>query len=141
MRRAKLVLAVAAVIVAMLVAFSGPAIAQNRHHHFFHNNGVFQDSDQDADSGDIDQSVDVSQTGDNSNQCVGISGVANTGNPQSQFSATQFDDFGDNPFFFDDFGFFTNDDFEFDDSGATLDVSGSPTTSCDQQVNQAAAAG
>src|ERR671916_3337502 len=42
-----------------------------------------QGVEQDAESGDIDQSFDVSQTGDNSNQCAGIQGPANTGNPQN----------------------------------------------------------
>ncbi len=45
---------------------------------------ITQDFDQEAESGDIDQSFDVSQTGDNSNQTVGIQGVANTGNAQNQ---------------------------------------------------------
>ena len=85
-----------------------------------------QDVEQDAESGDLDQSFDVSQTGDNSNQCAGIQGVANTGNAQNQVGLGLLGG---------DF-----DDFEIDDSGASIDVSGSSDTSCDQQVNQAAAA-
>src|ERR671916_2929361 len=42
-----------------------------------------QDVEQEAESGDVDQSFDVSQTGDNSNQCAGVQGPANTGNPQN----------------------------------------------------------
>jgi hypothetical protein len=137
MRRAKLVLAAAALMVATMVALAAPAIADDHHHHgihfFHHDDFTFGDFEQDADSGDIDQTFDVSQTGDNSNQCVGITGNANTGNAQNQIGVTQFGDFG----FFDG-GF---DDFEFDDSGATLDVSGSSDVSCTQEVNQAAAAG
>ncbi|HEX8258995.1 MAG TPA: hypothetical protein VF558_01745, partial [Rubrobacteraceae bacterium] len=37
---------------------------------------VTQDFEQEAESGDVDQSFDVSGTGDNSNQTVGIQGVA-----------------------------------------------------------------
>jgi hypothetical protein len=44
---------------------------------------ITQDIEQEAESGDIDQDFDVSQTGDNSNQTVGIQGTANTGNAQN----------------------------------------------------------
>jgi hypothetical protein len=105
------------------------------------NNG-FGDFEQEADSGDVAQSFQVINTGENANQCVGITGNANTGNAQNQLGLTQFDAFG-NPFFVDDFGFFHNgfNDFEFDDTGADLTVLGTSTTTCAQQVNQAAAAG
>jgi uncharacterized membrane protein len=105
-----------AALVAMLAVAAMPAIAQ-----------VNQESEQEADSGDVDQSFNVSGEGDNSNQCVGITGNANTCNAQNQLDLIQYgSDAGD---------------FEFDDVGANLDVSGSSTTSCEQQVNQAAAAG
>jgi hypothetical protein len=183
MKRTKLVLAAAALMVAMLVAVAAPAMAKDRnnndrndnHQNGFNvvrhdnfnvfrdfdndddfcdvfdcdfdrfdngfNNG-FQDFEQEADSGDVAQSFQVINTGDNANQCVGITGNANTGNAQNQIGLTQFDGFG-NPFFVDDFGFFHNgfNDFEFDDTGADLTVTGTSTTSCDQEVNQAAAAG
>src|SRR5215207_5805441 len=45
--------------------------------------GINQDVEQEAESGDIEQSFDVSQTGDNSNQTVSTQGVANTGNAQN----------------------------------------------------------
>jgi hypothetical protein len=188
-----------------------------------HNNNNFvpavtQDFEQEAESGDVDQSFDVSGTGDNSNQTVGIQGVANTGNAQNQigvvdaggfgdfdgnndderffFVADDFCDFGDfdgdgicdrldrledrfedrcengdhngdgfcdrledriedledrvdDGFFFvaddfdnDDDRFFVNNgsDFEFEDVGASIELSPTNTTSSDQQVNQAAAA-
>jgi hypothetical protein len=44
---------------------------------------ISQDIEQEAESGDITQNFDVSQTGDNSNQTVGIQGTANTGNAQN----------------------------------------------------------
>jgi hypothetical protein len=55
---------------------------------------VTQDLEQEAESGDVDQSFDVSQTGDNSNQTVGIQGVANTGNAQNQIGVIDADGFG-----------------------------------------------
>jgi hypothetical protein len=111
------------------------------------NNG-FGDLEQDADSGDIVQTFDVSGSGDNSNQCVGITGNANTGNAQNQIGLTDFGGFNgfdnnrfdDNPFFFDGFNG-NSGGFGFDDTGATLDVSGTSTTTCNGEVNQAAAAG
>src|SRR3954465_7047334 len=84
----------------------------------------FQDFEQEADSGDVAQSFQVINTGENANQCVGITGNANTGNAQNQIGLGQF--------------FSDADDFHFDDTGANLTVTGTSTTTCDQQVNQAA---
>ena len=64
--------------------------------------------------------------GDNSNQCVGIQGVANTGNAQNQIGVLQYAS--------------ETDEFEFEEIESSVDVSGTATTTCDQQVNQAAAA-
>jgi len=159
MRRPVSVLIALVVMAAMLVALAAPAFANHRDffdrfdrdrfedcffvdgvlvcdddfdrnffdRHFFDFDGDFaQEVEQDAESGDVSQTFDVSQTGDNSNQCAGIQGVANTGNAQNQVGLGLLGG---------DF-----DDFEIDDSGASIDVSGSSDTSCDQQVNQAAAA-
>src|SRR5918997_705323 len=87
---------------------------------------VSQEFDQQAQSGDVDQSFNVSNTGDNSNQCAGVQGVANTGNAQNQIGVLQYGS--------------TADDFSFEDSGASIEVSPTNATSCDQQVNQAASA-
>jgi hypothetical protein len=87
---------------------------------------VSQDFEQRAESGDVNQSFNVSNTGDNSNQCAGIQGVANTGNAQNQIGVIQYGSEAD--------------DFDFEDSGASITVSPSNTTSCEQQVNQAATA-
>lgn len=65
--------------------------------------------DQDAESGDVTQTYVVSNTGDNSNQCVGGQLVANTGNVQNS-------GFGD----------------------ASIEVSPVSGTTCDQVVNQEA---
>jgi hypothetical protein len=87
---------------------------------------VSQGFDQQAESGDVSQSFNVSNTGDNSNQCAGIQGVANTGNAQNQIGVLQYGSEAD--------------DFSFEDSGSSINVSPSNSTRCDQQVNQAATA-
>jgi hypothetical protein len=92
----------------------------------FFDDGITQETEQSAESGDIDQSFDVSQTGDNSNQCVGVQGVANTGNAQNTINV--FNLGGEDA------------EFEFDEVGSTIDVSPVNTTTCDQEVNQAAVA-
>jgi hypothetical protein len=85
-----------------------------------------QSFEQEAESGDVSQSFNVSNTGDNSNQCAGVQGVANTGNAQNQIGVLQYGSEAD--------------DFSFEDSGASIEVSPVNATSCDQQVNQAASA-
>src|ERR671917_1583560 len=93
---------------------------------FDFDDGLNQDVEQSAESGDVDQSFDVSGTGDNSNQSAGIQGVANTGNAQNQIGITQFGSDAD--------------DFDFDDVGSSIEVSPENRTSSDQEVNQAASA-
>jgi hypothetical protein len=93
---------------------------------FFFGGDGFQDFEQEAESGDVDQSFYVSGTGDNSNQTAGSQGVANTGNAQNQIGITQFDS--------------NADDFEFDDVGSSIDVSPTNTTSSNQEVKQTASA-
>jgi hypothetical protein len=87
---------------------------------------VSQSFDQQAVSGDVNQSFNVSNTGDNSNQCANVQGVANTGNAQNQIGVLQYGSEAD--------------DFSFEDSGASINVSPNSATRCDQQVNQAASA-
>ena len=93
---------------------------------FENGSGVGQEVEQDAESGDVDQSFDVSGGGDNSNQCVGIQGVANTGNAQNLTGVVQYGSEAD--------------DFAFEDVGSSIEVSPENSTTCDQQVNQAASA-
>ena len=104
-----------AALLAMLAVAAIPAIAQ-----------VTQESEQEAESGDLDQSFTVTSSGDNSNQCVGIQGVGNTGNSQNVIDLIQYGS--------------TADDFEFEEVGSSIDVSPTNETTCDQQVNQAASA-
>ena len=87
---------------------------------------VSQSFDQQAESGDVSQSFNVSNSGDNSNQCANVQGVANTGNAQNQIGVLQYGSEAD--------------DFSFEDSGSTINVSPNSATRCDQQVNQAATA-
>jgi hypothetical protein len=89
-------------------------------------NIVDQDVEQDAESGEVDQSFTVTSDGDNSNQCAGVQGVANTGNAQNVIDLTQLDG--------------EVDDFEFDEVDSSIEVSPESSTTCDQQVNQAASA-
>src|ERR687894_1870698 len=98
---------------------------------FDFDDGLNQDVEQEAESGDVDQSFDVSGTGDNSNQTTGIQGVANTGNAQKQIGVIDAGGFG---------GFGGFGDFEFEDVGSTIEVSPTNTVTSDQDVNQAAAA-
>jgi hypothetical protein len=104
-----------AALLAMLAVAAVPAIAQ-----------ISQETEQDAESGELDQSFTVTSSGDNSNQCVGIQGVGNTGNSQNVIDLIQYGS--------------TADEFEFEEVGSTIDVSPTNSTTCEQQVNQAASA-
>jgi hypothetical protein len=128
-----------AAIVGMTLVAAIPALAIE----------IDQENEQESESGNVDQTFDVSSTGDNSNQCAGIQGVANTGNAQNQVGVTQVDDFDDDDLFrFDDDDRHHDRDrdrdgdtnFEFEDVGSTIEVSPENSTTCDQQVNQAASA-
>jgi len=109
----KLMLLAAAL--AMVIVAAVPAIAQ-----------ISQENEQEADSGDLDQSVNITGGGANSNQCVGAQQAGNTGNTQSQIPIIQYAS--------------TADDFDFEDTGSTITVSPTNTTDCTQAVNQAATA-
>ncbi len=112
--RLKLLLIVAlALAVSLMVA--NPAMGQ-----------VSQDAEQEVESGDSDQDFNVTGGGDNSNQCAGIQGVTNTGNAQNQIAIEQYESRAD--------------DFEFEDVGSTITVDPESSTTCDQEVNQAASA-
>ena len=104
-----------AALLAMLAVAAIPAIAQ-----------VTQEQEQEGESGEFDQSFEVSGSGDNSNQCASIQGAGNTGNSQNVIDLIQYAS--------------TTDDFEFEEVGSDIAVSPVNTTTCDQQVNQAASA-
>jgi hypothetical protein len=169
MRRLKLVLGVATLMVAIMAASAAPAAAQtfvstsgdgfcdgfeddedcfdfflfgeeclffDEEDCFFEGDGdndfvdfadgIDQDVEQEAESGDIDQDFEVTGSGDNSNQTVSTQGVANTGNAQNVIDVVQVG--GD------------ADDFEFDDVGSSITVSPSSTTNSVNRVDQAASA-
>ena len=104
-----------AALLAMLALAAIPAIAQ-----------VTQETEQEGESGDLDQSFEVTGSGDNSNQCVGIQGVGNTGNSQNVIDVIQYGSEAD--------------DFEFEEVGSDITVSPTNTTECTSEVNQAASA-
>src|SRR3712207_4837633 len=104
-----------AALLAMLAVAAIPAIAQ-----------VTQEEEQEGEAGDLDQSFTVTSEGDNSTQCAGIQGAGNTGNAQNVTDILQYGSEAE--------------DFEFEEVGSTIDVSPTNTTTCDQQVNQAATA-
>jgi len=85
-----------------------------------------QETEQEAESSDVDQSFEITSTGDNSNQCAGVQGVTNTGNSQNVTDLLQ--------------AASETDDFEFEEVGSDITVSPESPTTCDQQVNQAASA-
>ena len=105
-----------AALLAMLVVAAIPAIAQ-----------VEQPFEQEADSGEVEQTFEVTGGGDNGSQCVNVTGNTNTGNLQTETGILQYAS--------------EIEEFEQDDVGNDLTVEGNSTTTCDQQVNQAAAAG
>jgi uncharacterized membrane protein len=104
-----------AALLAMLALAAVPVIAQ-----------VSQESEQEGESADLDQSFTVTGSGDNSSQCANIQGVGNTGNAQNLTDILQYGS--------------TADEFEFEEVGSTITASPENSTTCDQQVNQAASA-
>ncbi len=104
-----------AALLAMLIVAVVPAIAQ-----------VGMEGEQETESGEVSQDFSATSEGDNSTQCAGIQGVGQTGNAQNQLNVIQYASEAD--------------DFEFDEVGSTITTSPVNTTTCDQQVNQAASA-
>jgi hypothetical protein len=102
-----------AALLAMAVVAAVPAIAQ-----------VTQTPEQGVESGDSSQTFTVTGGGDNSNACQGIQGISNTGNAVNNPNILQYASEGE---------------VEIDDSG-NFEISPSSTTTCSQQVNQAASA-
>src|SRR3954470_22346441 len=137
LRRVLSVLSAAALMAAMLVALQGPAMAQSfdfngfdhngffdHHNNFdngFFNNGFEQDI---GDTGDVNISTRVSQSGNNSNQCVAPLQFGNTGNLQNAQGFSQFNSFAD--------------DIEFD--GSSFLFAPEQNVNCGQAVKQSSAA-
>jgi hypothetical protein len=108
-----------AMILAMVLAVAIPALAQ-----------VGQEDEQEGESGDVDQSFEVTSEGDNSSQCANVQGTAQTGNSQNQLDLLQYVSEAD--------------EFEFEEVGSTITVNPNEDVdevySCTTQVNQAASA-
>jgi hypothetical protein len=119
---------------------------------------ITQSNEQEVESGDVTQTFNVTGGGDNSNQIVGIQGVANTGNAVNNTGVIQagpfFDGNNNNDNFCDFFhnncnrdnndgvfnnGFGSGGEVEIADSG-NFTISPSQTVSGTQQVNQTAVA-
>ena len=110
----KLMLLAAMMALGLLIAV--PAIAQDS-----------QESEQEGESGEIDQSFTVTGSGSNGNSCAPLQGSAQSGNSQNQIGVDQSRES-------------EADDFEFEEVGSDITSSGSSSTECTQEVNQAASA-
>ena len=157
MRRIKLILAAAMAMATLMVVTASPAMAQT----FFIDRGDFDRFDRDhfvdnvgaADqefsirritSGAANPTTNISNTGNNVNLCTPVQQVSNTGNVANEQGfvpvGNGFIDNGfiDNGFLFpvDNFGFGGDVDFE----GSNITIEPSATATCDQTINQAAAA-
>jgi LPXTG-motif cell wall-anchored protein len=104
-----------AAMLAMILATSVPVLAQ-----------VEQGTEQEGESGEVDQSFEVSGSGDSANQCAEILAAAQSGNAQNVTDVIQSDS--------------DTDDFEFEDGGSSIDVSPELAEECEQAINQAASA-
>lgn len=111
---------------ALLASLAAPTVAQTD-----------QTTEQEGESGDADQSGTVSNTGDNSNQCVGVQPVSNTGNAQNAVDITVQTPAGDQytkRVFIDEL------DIDLEDIESSINISPELTVECAQEVDQAATA-
>ena len=136
-----------AAILALVLVLAVPAFARGGDQHHNHNNNNFevsQTNEQDVESGDSTQNMTITGGGDNSNQCAGVQGISNTGNATNSTSVLQpgafeNDGFRDHHRFLNGNRFNGGDEVEIDDT-ANFEIDPTSTTTCDQQVNQAASA-
>ena len=144
LKRWKLLAAMAAMVLVLAI----PAVADTSTSQNVTTNGVTQDSEGEAESGEFDQTFEVTGSGDNSNQCAGVQGVGNTAGQSGGIHILQYDSEADD-FEFDEVGGANlnilqvdseADKFDFDEVGGPLTVDGTNETSCEQQANQAGSA-
>jgi hypothetical protein len=146
MSRIKAILAIGAAVGTMVV-MSAPVMAQDFGQGF---------SERRITSGAANPTTTIRNTGDNVNLCAPVQQVSNTGNIANEQGAVEgsngFSPVNngffpvDNGFFPVDNGFrspvdnfgFGNGDLDFE--GSTIDIAPTETASCDQTINQAAAA-
>jgi hypothetical protein len=103
---------------ALVLAVAVPAMAVG--------GAVEQEAEQEAESGKANQGFGVSGSGENSNQCAGIQGVAQTGNAQNDTSLAQYRSRAA--------------EFNLEGVGSNITADGNNQTRCEQGVNQAAVA-
>ena len=109
---------------------------------------ITQDSSSGTESGDVGQTLEVTGSGDNSDQCAGAQGVTNTAPQQGGIDVLQnlsdaedfvFEDVGGS-----DLNILQSDaeagSFEFDGGGGPLTVGGANETACDQKADQSGSA-
>lgn len=145
LKRWRLVAAMAAMVLVVAI----PAVADTSTSQKVTTNGVTQDSDGEAESGEFDQTFEVSDSGGSSgSQCAGAQGAGNTapqeGGTHILQSNSEAGEFG----FEDVSGSQLNivqadsdaDKFGFDGVGGPLTVEGNNETSCGQGVNQGGSA-
>jgi hypothetical protein len=169
MRRIKLITALASMAM-MLVASAAPAMALDNNPNWWdwnnhnnngwwnnnpnwwdwnnHNNngwwnnngngGLTQSNEQEVQSGDSSQTFTVTGGGDNSNACQGIQGVSNTGNAANNTGVLQTTPSNNDGNNWNRWNNGNNGEVEVGNGDFT--ISPSSTTTCDQQVNQAATA-
>jgi LPXTG-motif cell wall-anchored protein len=80
---------------------------------------------EDVESGDVEPSVGISNTGDNANICAAIAQAANSGNVQNEQGVSQYLAYAD--------------DIEFE--GSSIEISSDLAQECEQSIRQSAAAG
>jgi len=102
-----------AALLAMLIVAAVPAIAQ-----------VGQENEQEIESGDAGQGIEVTGGGDNSNACQNVQGINNTGNAVNNTSILQY----------------ANDGAGAGVSGGNFEIEPETAIECTSEVNQAASA-
>ncbi len=125
-----------ALILALVLLASGfavPAAAQSD-----------LESEQEGESGEADQSADLSQSGDNANQCVGVQPVSNTGNAITAIDIILQLPTGEQELKRHDTEAFLDLidelDLDLEDIGSTIELDPEQAVECAQAVDQAATA-
>jgi hypothetical protein len=124
-----------ALILALVLLASGftiPAVAQTE-----------QETDQEGESGETDQSGEVLGSGDNSNQCVAVQPVSNTGNALTDIDIVLQYPTGQQAkrFNIQDFIDLIDElDLDLEDVGSTIELDPEQAVECAQAVDQAATA-
>jgi hypothetical protein len=125
-----------ALILALVLLASGfavPAAAQSD-----------LESEQEGESGEADQSADLSQSGDNANQCVGVQPVSNTGNAITAIDIILQLPTGEQELRRHDIEAFLDLidelDLDLEDIGSTIELDPEQAVECAQAVDQAATA-